>query len=98
MVQHPHPASRLPDGTLLFEDPRFDPVTGRVDSTWYWSGPHGSGQKSASIRTYTATELVRLVESVGLTFRSAHAGCTPEPFVGAGSGIGGRLGLLAVRA
>ena len=48
------------------EEPRFDPVAGRVETTWFWSGPRGSGQKSASIRVYTITELVRLLERVRL--------------------------------
>lgn len=88
---------RLPDGTLVIEEPRLDPITGRVEAKWYWSGPGGSGEKEASLRTYTATELVRLVEAAGLTVRSTHRGCFPEPFVSPDSPIGARLGILAVR-
>jgi SAM-dependent methyltransferase len=95
--QNARPAKRLPDGTLLVEEPRLDPVAGRVETTWYWSGPSGSGQKTASIRVYTATELVRLLEVAGLKLHSAHNGCSPEPFVAPGGAIGPRLGLLAVR-
>jgi SAM-dependent methyltransferase len=90
--QTPRHGNRLPDGTLLIEEPLLDPIAGRVTTTWYWSGPGGSGQKSASLRVYTATELVRLVEAAGLKFLSAHNGCSTEPF-----DIGGRLGLLAAR-
>ena len=90
-------ANRLPDGTLLIEEPRLDPVAGRVETTWYWSGPRGSGQKSASLRVYTATELVRLLDTAGLRFRSVHNGCSSEPFMGPAAAIGTRLGLLAVR-
>jgi len=97
LLQNPRPAIRLPDGTLLVEEPRLDPIAGRVETTWYWSGPGGSGQKSGSIRAYTATELVRVVEAAGLRLRSAHEGCSTEPFVAPGSAVGGRLGLLAVR-
>jgi SAM-dependent methyltransferase len=97
LLQNPRPANRLPDGTLLVEEPRLDPIAGRVETTWYWSGPGGSGQKSGSIRAYTATELVRIVEAAGLRLRSSHDGCSTEPFVAPGSAIGGRLGLLAVR-
>lgn len=93
LSQNQRPANRLPDGTLLVEEPRLDPVSGRVETTWYWSGPSGSGEKSASIRSYTATELVRLLEAAGLRIRSVHNGCSPEPFVSPG----GRLGLLAIR-
>lgn len=97
LLQNPRPANRLPDGTLLVEEPRLDPIAGRVETTWYWSGPGGSGQKSGSIRVYTATELVKVVEAAGLRFRSAHNGCSTEPFVVPGSAVGGRLGLLAAR-
>ncbi len=81
----------------MVEEPRFDPVAGRMETTWYWSGPGGSGHKSASFRVYTATELLRLMEAAGLRLRSVHNGCSSEPFVAPGSAIGGRLGLLAVR-
>jgi SAM-dependent methyltransferase len=91
------PADRLADGTLLIEQPRFDPIAGRVETTWFWSGPGGSGQKAASIRVYSATELVRLVESVGLRVCAAHEGCSVDPFVKPGQPIGNRLGLLAQR-
>jgi SAM-dependent methyltransferase len=97
LLQNPRPANRLPDGTLLVEEPRLDPLAGRVETTWYWGGPGGCGQKSASIRVYTATELVRIVEAAGLRLRSAHNGCSTEPFVVPGSPVGGRLGLLAAR-
>lgn len=91
------PSERLPDGTLVIEEPRFDPVAGRMDTCWYWSGPAGQGTKPASIRVYTATELVRLLERAGLRFRSAHRGCSPDPFRAEGPDLGGRLGLLAER-
>ena len=90
-------AQRLVDGTLLIEEPQFDPVAGRIHTTWYWSGPTGSGSKSGSIRVYTITELVKLLATAGLTFRSAHRGCTSEPFSAEGPEMGGRVGLLAVR-
>ena len=86
-----NPSTRLPDGTLLVEEVRFDPVEGRVESTWYWSGPSGSGEKRASIRVYTATELARLLEAAGLRLRSVHNGCSPEPFVASGARISDRF-------
>lgn len=92
LTQTPRQGNRLPDGTLLFEEPHLDPIAGRIETTWYWSGPGGSGEKTASVRVYAATELVRLVEEAGLKFLSAHNGCSKEPFE-----IGGRLGLLAAR-
>jgi SAM-dependent methyltransferase len=91
------PSQRLPDGTLVVEDPRFDPVSGRMETCWYWSGPAGQGSKPASLRVYAATELVRLLQRAGLRFRSAHRGCSPEPFRAEGPDLGGRIGLLAER-
>lgn len=88
---------RSPDGTLMIEEPVFDPLAGRIETTWYWSGPSGQGRKSASLRIYTATELIRMVEDAGFRFKAAHAGCSPHPFVGEGPEMGGRLGLLAGR-
>jgi SAM-dependent methyltransferase len=87
------PGVRHADGTLVVETPRFDGIAGRSETTWHWAGPRGSGQKSASLRIYSATELVRLIEGAGLTFLSAHKGCSPEPF----SPFEGRLGLLYTR-
>jgi SAM-dependent methyltransferase len=89
--------SRLPDGTLMIEQPVWDPVSGRIDTCWYWSGPSGSGAKPASLRCYSITELVRLIEGAGLRFVSAHKGCSPESFDVTAPGMGGRVGLLAVR-
>lgn len=90
------PAHRLPDGILLMEEPRFDPIAGRVETTWFWSGPRGSGQKSASIRVYTITELVRLLERVGLRLEAALHPGTGAPFKPAGPALGGRVLLVAV--
>jgi hypothetical protein len=87
----------LPDGTLFVEEPRFDPVAGRLETTWHWSGAGGSGAKRASIRMYTATELVVLMRAAGLVVRSTHHGCSAEPFAGPGTATGSRLGVLAVR-
>ncbi len=90
-------AQRLADGTLLVEQARFDPIAGRIDTTWYWSGPGGSGAKSASMRIYTATELVAILEAAGLRVRSAHRGCSPEAFTFDVPDAGGRLALVAER-
>ena len=90
------PAHRLPDGTLLVEEARFDPVAGRVETTWFWAGPRGSGQKSASVRVYTITELVRLLEGAGLRLEAALHPDTGAPFSPAGPTLGGRVLLVAV--
>lgn len=91
------PAQRLPDGTLMVEEPVFDPVAGRVNTAWYWSGPQGSGRKEASLRVYSITELVRLLEGAGLRFISAHGGSTTEAFRSEGPEMGGHVMLLAER-
>jgi SAM-dependent methyltransferase len=96
MSRGDRPASRLPDGTLVVEEPTFDTLTGRVETTWFWSGPRGSGTKSASFRVYSPTELVGLMDCAGLRFRSAHRGCSADAFKGEGADMGGRLGILAV--
>ncbi len=88
-------AKRRPDGTIVIEEPYFDPIAGRVNTTWYWYGPQGSGQKSASIRVYTPTELVRLLERAGWHVQSAHAGLSLDPYRAEGPEMGGRIALLA---
>ena len=90
-------AYRLEDGTLFVEEPRFDALSGRVESTWYWSGPSGSGRKRSSLRVYSATELARLLAAAGLRVDSVHSGCSKDPFVSAGPGMSARLGLRAIR-
>lgn len=91
------PAHRLPDGTLVLEEPRFDPVAGRIDTTWYWAGPAGCGQKSASLRVYAITEVVRLVERAGLRVRAVLHPGSGEPFEAKGPLVGGRVLLVAER-
>jgi SAM-dependent methyltransferase len=90
-------AKMLPDGTIMFEDPVFDPIAGRMNSKWHWSGPSGAGIKAASVRTYAVTELIKLVEGAGLRVRSAHNSCSPDPYQITATGLFGRVGLLAVR-
>ena len=91
------PVKRLTDGTILLEEPRLDAVSGRIDASWYWSGPHGAGQKSSSLRIYSVTELLRLLPAAGLQLRSLHNGCSPDPYVASGPSLSWRLGILAVR-
>ncbi|HEU4385582.1 MAG TPA: class I SAM-dependent methyltransferase [Anaeromyxobacteraceae bacterium] len=95
LAHQPSPACRLPDGTLVFEEPRLDPVAGRMESTSYWFGPAGSGQKTASIRAYALTELVRLLERAGLRVRAALHPGSGTPFQASGPFFGGRVLLVA---
>jgi SAM-dependent methyltransferase len=77
------PAGRFGDGTLMIEELSFDPVAGRVDTVWHYSGPNGSGSKPASWRIYSITELIALLARCGFKFVSAHAGLTTAPFTNA---------------
>lgn len=89
-------ANRLADGTLMIEEPKFDAVTGRVESSWYWAGLGGSGEKRSTNRVYSATEFVGLLARAGLRFLPVHAGCSMEPFVGTGAAMSPRFGVLGV--
>jgi hypothetical protein len=91
------PAYRLPDETLVLQESRLDPVTGRIETTSYWAGPSGSGRKTASIRAYALTELLRLVEGAGLRLRAALHPGSGSPFEGRGPFFGGRVLLVTER-
>lgn len=97
LVRSAKPANRLSDGTLVVEEPMFDSVEGRINTCWYWSGPAGTGKKLASLRLYSITELVRLLERAGLHFLSAHKGCATALFKAEGADMGGRVGILTCR-
>jgi SAM-dependent methyltransferase len=88
---------RLSDGTVLREDARWDPLRGRVDSTWRWHGPAGDGEKRSSLRLYALPELVALLAGAGFDVTAAYRGCTTEPFTGDGPTAGGRVALVARR-
>lgn len=87
----------LPDGTRLWETPTFDAVRGRVETTWRWTGPSGTGEKHASIRVYAIPELVRLVERAGLRVKSVNAGLSPEPYRAVPPAMATRVAILATR-
>ncbi len=89
------PAFRTPDGTLVQEEPVWDPVAGAIETTWYWSGPSGSGERKARLRIYSLTELVRLLEGAGLLIDALHAGCSTTRYEASGPAMGGRVGILA---
>ncbi len=74
------PAGRFGDGTLMVEELSFDPIAGRVDTVWHFSGPNGSSSKPASFRMYAIPELIALLGSCGFRFVSAHAGLSTAPF------------------
>jgi SAM-dependent methyltransferase len=91
------PGKDMENGVQIREFPRLDPVSGRIETTWRWTTAKGKkGQKSASIRLYTITELVQKLESAGFELVSLHKGCSEEPFTA--DDLGGRVGLLATRS
>ncbi len=94
-TRNPRPAHRLADGTLVVEEPVFDPVRARIDTVWHWSGPHGSGSKRASLRIYAANELVALMHNAGFRVLAAHAGLTSDLFRGDATVLAGRIAIIA---
>ncbi len=88
---------RRPDGILVVEESTFNPVANRIFGTWYWAGAGCSGQKSASMRVYTISELIHMLESAGLRVVGKYLGISTEPFRSAPPAMGGRIGLLAER-
>jgi len=90
-------ALRLADGTLVIEEASFDPLRGRVKTTFHWSGPANMGRKEASIRLYCITELAAVVERCGFLEPKLFAGCSPEPFSPGGPDAGGRVAMVFVR-
>lgn len=90
-------SKRMPDGTLFLDEPDFDPISGVVRLNWYWSGPAGSGEKHAQWRCLTPTQIVGLLERVGLRFAGAYKGLSKAPYRAEGPEAGGRLALVAVR-
>lgn len=92
------PATRRPDGTLMIEEPVFDPVAGIVESTWYWSGPTGGGHKRARLRVYTYTELCALVTSAGARIRGVFGGLDGRAVSARGAARTPRAVIVAERA
>lgn len=47
------------------EEPRFDPVTGILETRWSVSAPQGARAFTSRMRTYTATALARMLREAG---------------------------------
>jgi SAM-dependent methyltransferase len=72
-------STRLPDGSLLEEQSRFDAVRGRDEATRRLTRPDGrvlSGQYA--IRYYPLADLTRLLESTGFSVCWTHGGLEEE--------------------
>lgn len=69
----------LPDGGLLLEARRFDQVAGFVDNDFVVIGPDGRRESlTYRIQSYTATDLVRLVEEAGFSGIECYGGMERE--------------------
>ncbi|MBZ4422054.1 class I SAM-dependent methyltransferase [Myxococcus sp. RHSTA-1-4] len=69
----------LPDGSVLEEQSRFDPVTGRDEGRRTLTLPTGRRlTASYSIRYYPLAELRRLLESTGFSIAWVHGGLEGE--------------------
>ena len=97
LARNEHKEHVRPDGTTFREDIEFDAVKGRVESTWVWTGPSGTVTKHSSLRVYTPTELVALVEKAGFVISSINAGLTKEPYRAVPPQMGSRLVVIATR-
>ncbi len=63
----PHGWQELEDGTLLLEDRRYNPLTGRNEVTWQLIHPDGTRHQQAhSLRLYTLVELAAMLRRAGL--------------------------------
>lgn len=67
------------DGTMFGQERRFDPLSGFLDITSTWRGPHGAGERSHRIRLYSASELAGRLRDVGLIVEQAFDAWTDRP-------------------
>jgi len=76
----PSTVNRLDDGSLFVEERRFDPLSGRSDSTWTHVTAEGARHERAiSIRMYTPAELRRMFEAAGLRMVAAYGDFDGSP-------------------
>jgi len=83
---------RGPNGLTMREKNAFDPVTGRIQTTWTWNSPTQSGQRSSEMRLYSVTELVVLLRDLGFYEIEVRAGLTDTPLTQ--ESLGSRAMLL----
>ncbi len=90
------PGYRGPGGITMREKNRFDPASGRIHSTWTWTGPTQAGSRESNMRLYAANELVALLRRAGFAEVECRAGISNEAFTE--ETMSERLGLLCVKA
>ena len=70
---------------MVFERPRFDPVTSILENTWtYYAREPGGlrllGSAGFRMRIYTVTELVELAREAGWTLEALYSSLRGEPY------------------
>jgi ubiquinone/menaquinone biosynthesis C-methylase UbiE len=81
------------EGRLLLEQRTWDPVTGVAQSTQTLIGSTGEREsRTFSVRTYSATELMAMLDRAGFSDAKAYGSFTAEPFT-----TSSRLVILATR-
>ena len=71
----------LPDDALLVEDSRFDWVTGEIEVDHTYIGADGHRHSfSYALRTYTATEVDRMLRAAGFDEVDHYGGLDGKPF------------------
>jgi len=73
-------AWRLPDGTRVRAERRFDPLTGLSHEVWHWQKGRERGEKRHSLRLRTATEVAGLLRRAGYTSVRWYGSWDGEPF------------------
>lgn len=73
--------SETKGGAKLLEDRRFDPATGRIDSTWTWIKDGKEERYDLSIRIYSFRELSDLLRAAGFSEVTGYETLTGKPLV-----------------
>jgi len=68
------------DGTLVWEERRFDPIAGTNSSTRWWQTEEGVRSHSHTVRIYTATELRAMIQAAGLMPVAYYGGLDSSDF------------------
>ena len=67
------------NGTKVWHDRTFDPLSGKITVQSTWKGPMGTGQRMHRIRLYTATRLAELCGDAGLEVEAVYDGLEDRP-------------------
>lgn len=70
-----------PDGGVVLEERRYDPLSGRSVARWTFIAPDGRREERVhSVRLYTLAEMRRLLAAAGLEIALALGGADDEPY------------------